>query len=240
MIEEQIKVFEKNISKVINKYEKLLLNLTKEIDFSKLNFETKHIMLMGSELIELLHKSGYDELIKKTIRDNRGFIIAGKDEMIKRLGLKTLKGIGKDTLDGLLAMDFLELEKIGNRYAIEKIQSVLYESVLTGKNYGDTIEEIKITLENKLKGYTETYIRTSKGRFRQKVEDEIAKANFEPGEITWEYVGPDDGATRDECSTALAKQYFTTEEKEAFEAEYGIRFNCRHRFIIVFRNNLTK
>ena len=43
MIEEQIKVFEKNISKVINKYEKLLLNLTKEIDFSKLNFETKHI-----------------------------------------------------------------------------------------------------------------------------------------------------------------------------------------------------
>jgi len=44
MIEEQIKVFEKNISKVINKYEKLLLNLTKEIDFSKLNFETKHII----------------------------------------------------------------------------------------------------------------------------------------------------------------------------------------------------
>jgi len=43
MIEEQIKVFEKNISKVINKYEKLLLNLTKEMFFSKLNFETKHI-----------------------------------------------------------------------------------------------------------------------------------------------------------------------------------------------------
>jgi len=50
MIEEQIKVFEKNISKVINKYEKLLLNLTKEIDFSKLNFETKHITTSASRL----------------------------------------------------------------------------------------------------------------------------------------------------------------------------------------------
>jgi hypothetical protein len=52
------------------------------------------------------------------------------------------------------------------------------------------------------------------------------------GEVYWEYVGPEDSKNRDECIWALEQRFFTTEEMDAFESE-GIRWNCRHTFMVI-------
>ena len=45
----------------------------------------------------------------------------------------------------------------------------------------------------------------------------------------WEFIGPEDDRTREECLADLEQRYFTTEEMEA--SDLNTRYNCRHKFI---------
>jgi hypothetical protein len=128
--------------------------------------------------------------------------------------------------------DYAAFEKLGTA-TIADIQTALMDTVLTGQSDRNLIRAIDKILDKDFKRYAETYAQTSRNRFLQQSENIMAENIREAGgEVYWEYVGPEDMKNRDECIEALAQRFFTTEEMEAFEGE-GIRWNCRHTFMVI-------
>lgn len=66
------------------------------------------------------------------------------------------------------------------------------------------------------------------------VRDTFQLAGQNIGADWWEFIGPEDERTRDECLADLQKQYFTTDEMQA--SDIGSRYNCRHTFIPLSSN----
>lgn len=184
-------------------------------------------------LMEALNASGYEELASE-LTDSSYKIIND----IKKLHTITnvpiaFSRVDKAVLTALQDADLTAFAHIGEQ-AMYQVQQILMEHIIAGLPERDMIEAIRSELTDKFKRYAETYAQTSRGVYEQKVEDIIALNNREGGqELYWEYVGAEDNKNRDECVWALEKRFFTDEERADFEAEYGIRYNCRHIFIAV-------
>jgi len=153
-----------------------------------------------------------------------------------------LKQADAENLALLQAIDVDELLGIKEQVA-KAVKTNLQALVLGGAN----LEEAIIAVEQsagQLAKYAKTYINTSRSTLSQKITDLTANHLKEAGgNIYYEYFGsPPDEKTREECligqgvnpsSNYPNAPYFTEEEKNQFEGEFGLRWNCRHEFVLI-------
>ena len=230
IIDEQVKVFEREIAKV----QKYLLTAINEnivqMDLFNIAPENLELEKLTNRLFIALEEGGYSDLISKNLADTKKLDSSILAEAGKRLNMD-FGGISTDSLNGLLKMDYEFLQDIGED-AVKQVQQGLYQSVVAGRQYSEAITGIEDMLDNRLKRYATTYIRTAKNTYQQSVENEIGK-KLGIEDLMWEYTGPSDDKTRPECARGLAKGKVTTKEKKAFQSATVPRYNCRHRWIIV-------
>ena len=118
----------------------------------------------------------------------------------------------------------------------------LTDIVMIGGNVQDAVVLVA-EKAGKLAQYSQTWINRSRSMLSQKITDITATHLVEGGKNPYfEYSGNLDDKTRDACLEGLGATpsssypnapYFTPDEREQFEAEYGIRWNCRHEFVLV-------
>jgi hypothetical protein len=142
----------------------------------------------------------------------------------------------------LQQIDLQELFDIRDQFA-RLVKNTLREIVVSGLPLENALSVIE-KVSDRLEQYTSTYINTSRRILSQTITDLTAKnLKEDTGEVFFQYFGakPDD-KIRNECLIGLGEiksadypnaPYFTEEEKERFEAEFGIRWNCRHEFVII-------
>ena len=117
------------------------------------------------------------------------------------------------------------------REVANTIQRLATDYVLTERPIADLADELRNQLEGRLQRYAKTHVETSTRQAIQKGQDLVLDNEGIPAEDRYyEYVGPLDGITREECIEGVTKQYFTEAERAEFEATYGVRYNCRHVF----------
>ena len=196
------------------------VNLQLALGFSK-NFQ------------EILNETGYNDFVKDFSKSNTEFIDKlAKTSTIPLAFTKT----DQATFQTLKTIDISELFNIG-RDAGAVLQTNLTSSVLSGQPLKDVKNVLISKLKNNLQRYAETYITTSRQILMQKAE---LLGVDNPDKYAWEYTGPRDNKNRPECAMGKDKQYFTNKEMEEFEANYGLRWNCRHVFMAVDKKYLTK
>lgn len=185
------------------------------------------VLAFADEFSNTLQASGYTALMQEYINETSGMI-----SQIKKASDKfplPYKFVATDitTFQALQRIDLMELGNIGSK-AATVLQTGLMNSVMAGQAYNTMYADLIAKLDNNLVRYANTYITTARSQLLQKMEN-MSAAN-RPGVNYWEYVGPEDAKNRDECIEGLAYKVFTDAEKQEFEAAYGLRYNCRHTF----------
>jgi len=142
----------------------------------------------------------------------------------------------------LQSIDVDELLGIKDQLAISVKTNL--QALVTGKA---SLIEAVISVEKSagvLSQHAATYINTSRSTLSQRITDITAgHLKEEGGGVFYEYFGsPLDDRTRPECVIGLGHgssanypnaPYFTEDEKASFEAEFGLRWNCRHEFNLI-------
>jgi len=123
--------------------------------------------------------------------------------------------------------------------AITAIKQSVTDAVIGAVDVSEITANIRKELDEKLQRYASTYLETARGQLIQDAQDWSAQSMRDAGvSIYWEYIGPEDNKTREECLFALEKQVFTDEEKAEFQSG-GLfphdepRWNCRHTFVMI-------
>ena len=111
------------------------------------------------------------------------------------------------------------------------IQRMVIDHIMLEQPMYKVVDELKVRLEDTLKRYAKTHIETTTRQAIQKMEEiSVENVGIDLKDAHWEYFGPLDKDTRHICELALADPLFTNAQKENFEEEHGIRYNCRHKF----------
>lgn len=179
---------------------------------------------------EILERSGYKKLISEFNTEAAAFL----QDYINQREILIFTKTDLNTFKALQRVDYTELMGIGRR-AGDILQTNIMSAVLSGEDLKNVHAKLYSVLDNTLKGYTQTYITTSRRVLMQKAED--LSAEHYKDENRWEYVGPRDNKNRPECIEGLKKQYFTDAERKQFEEDYGLRWNCRHIFQLVLEDD---
>jgi len=237
LVDKHEAAFEKALSQVVKKMIPEIqasLSKLKTID-NMLVFDKGNLQLsiaMYDDFISALQTAGYEQAYTE--------LLLHEPELIKNLKdyVKTIPGavplaFAKSSLTALNTLHVMELTKFGKigSEVMGMLQDQLTSAVLTGTSLRDASKAITELLDKNLQRYAQTYANTSRQQFIQAVHNESAK-NYD-GIVYWEYIGVLDNVTREECRAALAHQYFTDDEKNAFENETEPRYNCRHNFVQV-------
>ena len=109
------------------------------------------------------------------------------------------------------------------------VKRELYKYAISDASLVDMTKGIAQTLEgSNLAKYSKTYALTAIGEFQQELIDLRAK---DVGKGVWVYVGVNDGATRKYCAHLLSdNKCYNDSKKNELEGNPKRRFNCRHRF----------
>lgn len=182
------------------------------------------------QLLQALEDSGYKSAYEAELKDASDKL--KQYHKISKIPF-SFTATDKNTLKALKVMDLNKFNGLGES-AINNLYLQLKSLILTGASDKDYLAAVSKSIDEGLGKYAVTYANTSRAIYYQTAEDlmanELRNAN-EP--VYWEYVGPADSKNRDECVWALDKTMFTDEERSEFEAEYGVRYNCRHTFMMV-------
>lgn len=182
----------------------------------------------------ILKESGYDKAINEYITEYPKLLKKFTKSFTK---LQSLTEMDLSILQALMETNLRELKTVGS-IALENIWQNLYNSVLGGIPISDGVDLIRNTIVGtsasggSLNKYAMTYARTSQGRFIQSSQD-LSTKDVPKDKRLYEYVGPSDNVTRPECREGLSKRFFTESERSKFESKHGIRWNCRHVFVLV-------
>lgn len=243
--ETQLKAFERNMKEVTRILSTQISEMVSgNLKLMKGKFEISpdnmnNVLEIANDLINTLQGSGYNDLISESLLQQRRMITERLKEFRSGYIGERLGEFNTETLDSLLQMQNSELLDIGAD-AINKVKSILIQQVTIGGSLKEFSALLAKTLDDRLSGYAETYLRTAKGQYQQMIEDQIAEQIGFDG--IWEYT-PSDlmDNSHEECIWALEQKahspYFTAEEKDAFQAGTAYagqpsppRWNCRHRF----------
>ena len=162
--------------------------------------------------------------------------------------LKDLK-FDKASIEALLQLNVQELYNINSTLATE-LQSRLIQSIVIGLPQSDLMTQLEKYTDLNFKNKISTLYSTLENTYQQKTEDILASQIEFDG--IWEYIGaPLQANSHKECVWALTEKpnapYFTTKEKEEFEAgtypphlegRSSIRYNCQHYFIMTDKKSL--
>lgn len=184
--------------------------------------------------IKNLKEAGFDDLVNKyTGQSAEQELFDFYEDVRPESASKLLYVTSKST-----AVAFSKLNTQFSGLSLQQAQKIGTEVMTVVMGGGSKQAAINAIL-NSFNGsayarYAPTYITTGIHDFVQQVELISAQMHKEEGEeLYWEYVGPDDGVTRDECLEGLQQQFFTDEEKIAFDEATGVAraYNCRHFFV---------
>ena len=247
VMEEQIIQFEKDMAKVIRRFELQVQKIIDGLQIIDGKMATTASALndalnVSKDLEKALRDSGYYELAEKALKQNTKLMNLRHDELKVLLDRARLGGVDKSTLNALLRMNFDGMTGLAETSLI-RIREAVYNSV----NLGLPVNVLRNELMNDtgiLRHHADTYIRTTKREFAQRVEDDVAEQiGFgEDKDDIWQYSPSITQVnSHKECIWAVGKKYFTNAEKEEFNAGGGYghkepRWNCVHRFVIT---NLT-
>ena len=242
-MEAQTAQFERDMAKVVKRLERQVQKIIDGLQSVNGTLTTSASALndalnISKDLAEALKDSGYYELAEKTLKQNTKLMNLRHDELKTLLGRERLGKIDTTTLNALNKMNFQGMSGLGES-SIIRIREAIFNSV----NLGLPLTQLRDELMNStgiLKHHAETYIRTAKREFSQRVEDNVAeKVGFgEDKDDIWEY-SPSitQSNSHKECIWAVGKRYFTNAQKNEFNSGGGYshsepRWNCVHRFTI--------
>jgi len=186
------------------------------------------------DFVDDLNKLGFSALLKK---------VKGKYDknVVKNFDVLTAAQRTKQTVTAVTAIEILsilDLTTISSgvtRYANE-LKTAMFRGLLTGQSSA-----------NIMAGLTETYgvgralsskqqVALLNDSFARFARTTTAKLFQDVPEQKYEYVGPDDEVTRDECQTGLAAGQLTADQiptETDTTIEGGGGFNCRHEWVPV-------
>ncbi len=243
LMQAQTAQFEKDMAKVISRLEKQVQKIIDGLQIVNGNMATTASALndalsVSKDIEQALRDSGYYELAEKALKQNKLLMNSRHDELKALLGRQRLGKVDTSTLNALLKMDFTGMTDLGEG-AIARIRESIFNSVNLGLPLNTLRDEI-MNDTGILKHHANTYIRTTKREFAQRVEDNVAdKIGFgDSKDDIWEYTPAITQAnSHKECIWAVGKQYFTNAQKDEFNAGGGFshsepRWNCIHSFVI--------
>jgi len=191
------------------------------------------ILNSKAQMISALQGAGYGELVNDHAKGYTT-IVAKVKEVIAKEGGDVTKFTAAEagTLQQIALADVQGLNAVAEK-TVDELRLNLYRSALSGQPFSKLVENVRETLDGKLKKYAYTYANTANLQFSGetvRVMGEALDADI------WEVIGPDDEVTRDECSEALADPVRTKDEWIAADYWGGTPggYNCRHQLIPVF------
>jgi hypothetical protein len=236
---QQLKKFTDGLNKIVNEINALVVAtiMTNDkingTDLERFGFISTSKVLVTKAFID----SGFEKLYTEFVNGSNQIINDLK--AIHKINKITasLNAIDKDILSKFMATD-LKVFKGVSETAINEIYRVLVESVRFSTTQKQMVLQIQKVLDERLLRYADTYANTSRQLFYQKSEDMFAQQLKDDGEdLYWEYSGAEDAKNRDICIQALDQRFFTDTERQAFEDENGIRYNCRHIFMLITKES---
>jgi hypothetical protein len=222
------KDMEKIQKKLLNKIEKVLAGLVvlddaglaqafREIDF------VDDLTKLGFPALLAKVKGNYDKQVVTTVA---GLSAAQRNKQ---------RVAAVQAIEILAILDLTTISSGVTRYANE-LKTAMFRGLLTGQSSA-----------NIMAGLTETYgvgralsskqqVALLNDSFARFARTTTAKLFQDVPEQKYEYVGPDDEVTRDECLTGLAAGQITADQiptETDTTIEGGGGFNCRHEWIPV-------
>ena len=178
LMQSQNAQFEKDMAKVIARLEREVAKIVDRLSSVGGNLKTtaealNNALSVSGEIAQALKDSGYYELSEKALKQNTKLMNLRHDELKTLLGRERLGKIDTSTLKALNKMSFTGMTDLGESSIIR-----IRESIFNSVNLGLPINILRDELINDgsiLKHHAETYIRTTKRQFAQKVEDNTAE-----------------------------------------------------------------
>lgn len=231
LAERQVTEFERELQVVFKRLQTLIIKNAKSGYLFSLNAEEriKFAPDLLDGLISAVNESGYYDAVAKIIDKDKDLIAEIKSLRSAQKLPTEFSRTSKNVFEALRNIEMKQFEDIAEGFT-RSLHQELMNFALTGVDEEVFIQTIMDKLDAGFKRYASTYATTSRAKFLQQVQYEAAK-NY-PGELYWEYVGPEDDRRRDACIEGTAKRYFTDEERIQFEAETAEEraWNCRHTF----------
>jgi len=222
------KDIEKIQKKLLNKIEKVLGGLV-VLDDKQLATAFKQI-----DFVDELNKLGFPALLEK-VRTTYN------KQAVKNFDLLTATQRTKQTVTAVQAIEvlaILDLTTISagvTRYANE-LKTAMFRGLLTGQSSKSIMEGITSTYGVGKGLSSKQQVMLLQDSFARFSRTTTAKLFQDVPEQKFEYVGPDDEVTRDECVTGLAAGQITADQipsETDTTMEGGGGFNCRHEWIPV-------
>ena len=243
------------VSKYTNKYEKTLSVVVKRairrLKQMLTDFQAEGGRLLVSEdnlrfaaemtekMFTTLKEAGYNKVAEAYRTDFTKILTEVNKAGVLSLSWKFLPK-DKSFLIALRDMQYAGMFRVESEVA-NTIQRLTTDYVLTERPLDQLIAELTKKLDGNLQRYAKTHIETATRYALQKAEDiTIDNLGIPEEDRYWRYIGPEDDKTRQECLEALEIDVFTNVQRQEFEEQYGIRYNCRHRFYYINEEDYKK
>lgn len=200
------------------------------------SYNINYALDMGGRLKVMLEEAGLDELLRQYTNTTMKVYELLKGKVIRDSGLPLLLDrTDNEYFTTILKKDLSKIRGLSIN-TLDRIKDTFIESSLYELSDRQLIRGIADVVNTNMIQYSKTYMNTSRGMFIQGTIDRNYNKIKEEGhseDYLFEYVGAYDNNLREPCRIGLSKRYFTEEEKLEFEAYYGVRYNCRHSFVLV-------
>lgn len=199
-----------------------------------------------NEMLKLGKAQGYTEAIDYALQQEGEMVKTIRKELANAGFPSNFTTVTQETFNLFQRQKYDYLTNLSGR-AINSVKEATLNAVIGSSELGSLVNSIRQEVGDKLQRYAYTYLETSRGQLIQAVQDWTVQELKDAGvTIYWEYVGPLDNDTREECDLALQKRIFTDEEKIEYQNGSGEiphnepRWNCRHSFIPISENRYKK
>ena len=222
------KDIEKIQKKLLNKIEKVLGGLV-VLDDKQLATAFKQI-----DFVDELNKLGFPALLEKvrTTYNKQAVIAIGGLGAVQR-SKQTVTAV--QAIEVLAILDLTTISAGVTRYANE-LKTAMFRGLLTGQSSKSIMEGITSTYGVGKGLSSKQQVMLLQDSFARFSRTTTAKLFQDVPEQKYEYVGPDDEVTRDECVTGLVAGELTADQiptETDTTIEGGGGFNCRHEWIPV-------
>lgn len=239
MSDSYLSQFQKDLQKAGDKMYKYLSDTLANLQLNdgRVAINAENAAFIQSRLLsyaEALKDSGYSNYVDKYVSGFDKIAVERFQDLKDRMGFAfEFDKINKQDLTALAQWEHQALLSVGESN-FNAIKSAITINVLSGADFKDITSMIRDTIDSKFVRYANTYAETGLRLYSQEVTKlSVEASGNKPEDFDYEYVGPLDNLTREECTMGLEKGIFTYDEMMQFEDEWGLRWNCRHEFIPV-------
>jgi len=234
---------QQEMEEYISKFDKRLEGIFKKINTMAtveiINANIDDVLDFDIIWADILQESGYNDLIQRyvnTLDDMQGSI----SKILDEAGLlETLTPDQKHRLLVVKKLQIKDLQRIGMDKGLA-MKKGLYNNILAGKTKADLLESMEAELlGTKYQSYAKTYASTGINDYRQAVINQRVEEFQDDEDVVWVYEGNDvDKVTRDFCKHILkANKAYSTSEKNKLESDKRRKWNCRHTFIPMYKED---